>query len=385
MKQVTSVGPHGARVTVMQRRKGGRYVLRWTDPMTGRKVWKTTEFVVLTKATKAATDKSSELQREKDLGPQDGRLTWSELFKHYEDLYLPLQVGKRQHEVDVSQLALWRSALPPHAPIDECEKHVLLTFIEHRRAGLIKVPGHRFRKCGPRAVAADLEWLRRAVNIAIADKKRVGQNPVVNVEFPKNPRPNRPDATWERFMELRPYCEKNGRQNLFAGLMDLEGGLGWRVTSLLCLHLSDIDRKPRAGYPNGRILKRAEFDKEGYQVHIPISDWLAPRVDELLERRKKLNVKSVWVFPAPKNPLKHWTRYYARQRLQLAERRAGIEELDGGDFHPYRRMWANMRKHLPLKDVAFAGCWNERTLLAHYQKSDDITVLKVMNAGLPGA
>ncbi len=34
-----------------------------------------------------------------------------------------------------------------------------------------------------------------------------------------------------------------------------------------------------------------------------------------------------------------------------AQKLAGLELLDGGDFHPYRRKWATERKHLPVQDV----------------------------------
>ena len=114
-----------------------------------------------------------------------------------------------------------------------------------------------------------------------------------------------------------------------------------------------------------------------------MSDWLAPRLTALLEQRKSLGVDSPWMFPKVEKPLEAWARDYTAERLRIVEGWAGLEPLDGGKFHPWRRMWATSRKHLPLKDVAFAGCWDERTLLQFYQKTDDETVLDVINAGLP--
>jgi hypothetical protein len=48
---------------------------------------------------------------------------------------------------------------------------------------------------------------------------------------------------------------------------------------------------------------------------------------------------------------------HARALLERAEKLAGLEPLQGRDFHPYRRAWATARKHLPLPDVAHARGW----------------------------
>jgi hypothetical protein len=358
-------------------------VLRWQDPFTGDQRVKTTDFTVLTKAKLEATEKSSELQRLREQGPTDGSATWPEVLTHYEQHYAPTFSGSRQAEVDARSLDVWRAVLPPFQPVHACESHLFLDFIKRRQRGDLVVPGRKLKRCGARAPAMDLEWLRRVVNIAIKDGKKITKNPVLSVDIPKTRRPRQPDAAWERFEALRPHCERNGVQDLFGGFMDLVAGLGWRVSALARLHVTDVDRRPRATAPNGRLLKREAYDKEGYEAYVPISDWLAPRLDELLARRKRLRVVSPWLFPKAEAATDHWRRDYLRERLEVAEKWAGLEPIEGGDFHPYRRMWANLRKHLPLKDVAYAGCWNERTLLAHYQKSDDHTVLSVMNAGLP--
>ena len=63
----------------------------------------------------------------------------------------------------------------------------------------------------------------------------------------------------------------------------------------------------------------------------------------------------------------------------VAERRAGLPKLKGGLWHPYRRMWATARGHLPLKDVAVAGGWTDtETLLTCYQHPDRAALLAVM-------
>lgn len=66
--------------------------------------------------------------------------------------------------------------------------------------------------------------------------------------------------------------------------------------------------------------------------------------------------------------------------LTVAESHAELPKLDGGLWHAYRRKWATERKHLPLKDVAAAGGWNDvDTLLKVYQQPDPATLLIVMS------
>ena len=50
--------------------------------------------------------------------------------------------------------------------------------------------------------------------------------------------------------------------------------------------------------------------------------------------------------------------------LRRAEEKAGLMKLERGVWHPYRRLWAVERKHLPDLDVARAGGWRDLTLRA---------------------
>jgi hypothetical protein len=62
-----------------------------------------------------------------------------------------------------------------------------------------------------------------------------------------------------------------------------------------------------------------------------------------------------------------------------AERAAGLEKLERGVWHAYRRKWAKERKHLPVKDVMVAGGWQDvRTFLESYNEPDEATMLAVM-------
>ena len=65
--------------------------------------------------------------------------------------------------------------------------------------------------------------------------------------------------------------------------------------------------------------------------------------------------------------------------LMEAERLAGLPKLEQGRWHPYRRLWATERKHVPVQDVAAAGGWNSvETVLKVYQQSDPQGVLRAV-------
>jgi hypothetical protein len=69
----------------------------------------------------------------------------------------------------------------------------------------------------------------------------------------------------------------------------------------------------------------------------------------------------------------------ASYALRRAEVRAGLVKLERGAWHPYRRLWAVERKHLPDVDVAWAGGWRDlATMKRSYQRSDGATVLRVV-------
>ena len=65
--------------------------------------------------------------------------------------------------------------------------------------------------------------------------------------------------------------------------------------------------------------------------------------------------------------------------LRKGESLAGLEPMQRGLWHAYRRKWATERKHLPDVDVAAAGGWkNTVSLKTAYQQADPETILKVV-------
>ena len=73
------------------------------------------------------------------------------------------------------------------------------------------------------------------------------------------------------------------------------------------------------------------------------------------------------------------TKMDAYLLLRRAEDLAELPHLDRGAFHPYRRLWAVERKHLPDVDVARGGGWRDLTTMKlSYQQADPATTLRAI-------
>ena len=73
------------------------------------------------------------------------------------------------------------------------------------------------------------------------------------------------------------------------------------------------------------------------------------------------------------------TKMDALYLLGRAEEKARLVKLERGVWHPYRRLWAVERKHLPDVDVARAGGWRDLTTMKRsYQRADPVTTLRAV-------
>jgi hypothetical protein len=61
--------------------------------------------------------------------------------------------------------------------------------------------------------------------------------------------------------------------------------------------------------------------------------------------------------------------------LHCAETLAGLPRLEGGAYHPFRRLWASERRHLPAQGVAVAGGWKSlQVMRTAYEHADAATM-----------
>ena len=145
---------------------------------------------------------------------------------------------------------------------------------------------------------------------------------------------------------------------------------GRRLGSIRNLRWEDIDFQQR------EIRWRAQFDKKRRESVVPMTEDLA---DEIKDFRRRLGAIGGWVFPRQSDGSQPMDRYLFNRWLNVAERHAELPKLDFGTWHPYRRMWATARAHLPRKQVAVAGGWRDtETLERCYQQPDKQSLLTVM-------
>lgn len=306
------------------------------------------------------------------------------------------QKGQGPHEAK-RRIALWTHVLGASRDVDTIDHPTLDAFARDRRAGAIQLEDYDLRaNPSNRAVGADLEFLRAALNHACRVKRPNGKallaaNPMgqgrAGYALPTNRAKKRPVVSYDRFEKIIAKADEIDAQRLFGGFMMLVEGLGWRVSAICALRASDVDLKPSPAAPHGRIHKRAANDKEGMGGWLPMSASVRAGIDRIRAANAAIGERPL--FPAPRALVevpdvgkmpKPWTRHYARALLERAERAAELGKVDGGDFHPYRRKWATERKHLPDADVAAAGAWSDtRALKMSYQQVDDATLLAVVS------
>ena len=141
-----------------------------------------------------------------------------------------------------------------------------------------------------------------------------------------------------------------------------------------------MDESQADHWQHGAIRWRATSDKQGFETLAPLSERARQELDRYLVENPR--VGDAWLFPSPGDDSKPFRRDVAARWLIKAEVLAELPKLRGGVWHPYRRLWATERKHLPDLDVAAAGGWRDtRALKLSYQQADPATMKSVVEAG----
>jgi integrase len=228
-----------------------------------------------------------------------------------------------------------------------------------------------------RAVAADLVALNVMFNWATRERRAdstplLPWNPLRGVRFPVERNPRRPVETYDRYLQVMELAsDVDWRLPLVLALVE---STGQRISAVLPLQRGDLVLER---LPHGWIHFRAEHQKNGCDHWVPLTRETAALVREHLESVS--DGQRALLFARDADPSKPVDRWFMSRRLRCAYERAGLEPLQGGLWHPFRRKFATERKHMPLRDVASAGGWKEaRTLLECYQQPDDATLQDVV-------
>lgn len=162
-------------------------------------------------------------------------------------------------------------------------------------------------------------------------------------------------------------CSPVGWRGL-SELLDLANLTGRRLSSIRMLSYADIlpDRGPR-----GSLRFRADTDKMGYESAVPMTRRIRSVVDRVL--RDRPGIGDAPLFPSPKDLGQPVSRHMCDKWLREAERRAGVEKLDGRLWHAYRAKFATEMVDVPDRVLAKLGGWKTpRTLDIYQQPSDDV-------------
>ena len=394
---VRTLGGYGARIRLFQKRPGGTLFRDVWIPKVGidRKALGTTERDV---AEQLGNELLAALLTQGKTRAQGG-LTLVDLWTRFSRECVEWRDNAMSTRRDDERRAL---VLLAHFG-DDCDVRSLTpndvaVFAAQRRAGGIQFVDRRgeettTRAVRSRAVECDVKLLRAmlrwatTVRVHRGARRLLDANPLDGLKLEREKNPRRPVATWERFEKTRVAigelrdAEEQGDDRLRWVLLDLAlvivEATGRRIGSVRQLEWPDLD------LTSARIRWRAAADKKRKEWWTPITPLL---VDEVKRARAAIAelaglqaVNGGPVFFATTDHSRSVDRDTLNSWLEKAEKRAKLERLEGGLWHPYRRKWATERKHHPLKDVAAAGGWKDvNTLLTCYTAADDETVLAVM-------
>lgn len=328
------------------------------------------------------------------------RLTVAAMFDLFTRSVLPRQCAHHVEEL-TRGIELWTRFLGGSRVVETIGPSDWDAFERARATGDIDGRGRpvtepdKRRPVGPRTIQKEMKILRAACRRATIDRTPTGgfllaADPTRGLTMPSEKNPKRPTADSERFDKLLAVAHQVkmrrgwGRKAVWEPsylpiLLRLAGDTGRRISSILALRWNDW--RPGEG-SRGALRWRAETDKLRKEWVVPVSPAVDAELRLELERRGPSEPPDGLLFPALNDPTRPVSLPVATAWLRQAERLAGLEPLERGAWHAFRRMWACQRKHLPVRDVAAAGGWKDVTVLQGvYEAADQETLEAVVSGG----
>ncbi len=345
---------------------------------------------------------AEEIAKARMSGVDPSRMTLGRLFDLYFTHRAP-HLSESWRQMAEARRRFFLEAWGPDRLVEDIGQDQVDRFARLRRSGEIGSAGKAKADRGVRdgTINGDLRWLSSVFNWAhrrkVEGRRLIQANPLDDVtdrKVEKNPR--RPVASAERYERTLAVADDVDGTGVLRGVLAVVRYSGHRVGAVAALHVDHYLRTPSAireqlaelghdeggadRFPHGAIHWTADTDKQGRGHLTPISAPLRAELERYLMRSGR--VGAVPLFPAPKSPDEPVRTDVLRNWLRKAEMLAGLPKLRGGLWHPYRRLWATERKHLPDVDVAAAGGWGDtRALKLSYQHADPDTVLRVVEHG----
>lgn len=291
---------------------------------------------------------------------------------HRNDGSLKTELYRRDCAARANRLVQWFGA---HCKATALTPERFAEYSRARRAGKVsgRVVRTRSLQCDLKLLKGVFKW---ATGVYEAGKPLLERNPLAALSAPREVNPRRPlleDSAVEALLSVADQVSP-----LLPALIVLMDSTGRRLSSVLGLRWDDVDLDKQ------RIRWRAELEKTRRASETPLPKAALPALQAL--RRAQPAIGSALLFPHPKRSMagQPVTRHLASYWLQRTFRLAKVAKPDGTLWHAFRRRWATLRKHLPLKDVAAAGGWKDvTTLLTCYQQPDEDTLREVVDYQRP--
>ena len=392
----------------------------WTASfrVAGRKIQRSTREEAKDRAIGAAKTMVRDELRDRILKIEVGpSLTLGNLFAMYQRHHLPTLSDARQREAQ-ARMTMFADAWGRDLRVADVDASCVKVYCRMRRSLEIIAPGCRLTNEGKRKVGyrepkpirdggldAELRWLNSVFNFAVDHrvdgKPLLDRNPLPkgskkrrSIGWPKERNPRTPEASHHRFLATMKHVKEVDPAGRLGCILSLARFTGRRESSIVSLRASDLlfnEERIRSALaeggmneglvssmPHGAIRWVAEHDKQGVLSVTPINRDAREAVDAYLRRTPR--VGALPLFAAPKDTARHVSRHTAAKWLLRAEKLAGQAKFAGGVFHPYRRLWATERRHLPPHDVAAAGGWTDtQALTLIYQKATPAGVLAAVD------
>ncbi|MCH7856055.1 MAG: tyrosine-type recombinase/integrase [Gemmatimonadetes bacterium] len=274
--------------------------------------------------------------------------------------------------------------------VEDIAQHDVDTFAHRRRSGGVRNG----------TIEADLRWLSTVFAWAHGYKvngvRLVPSNPLTGLKRPKEKNTRRPIASHQRFVATMEHVDAVDPEGRLGCMLVIARYTGHRENAICQLRANDflrtkeevraalgalgLDERQADYYPHGGLHWRKESDKMGNDSVTPLAPDARTALDAYLAHNPRLG--EVPLFPASKDPSRPIRADLASRWLMRAEELAGLPSLSGGRWHPYRRLWATERRHLPAQDVAEAGGWSGiQALTTIYQHATPDKILEVVEVG----
>lgn len=359
-------------------------------------------------AESVAIELCRELAEIRLIGAKPATATLGQVFAAYRNDKLPGLSEKYAKHAE-ARMALFLEAWGRDQIVADIDQGNVDRYSDLRRAGRLspfdpadaqKRKGRKPRKVTDGTLAGDFRWLSSAFNFA--RRKRVNgdrllrENPLHDIDWPKEKNPRQPVASQRRYEKTQAKTDVVDPKGRLRCMLALARYTGRRHGAIAALRASDVllstaairtkiaavgmDEQIADSMPHGAIHWSPETDKVGLLHITPISEAMRAELERYLRANPRIG--DAPLFPSDEKNSEPIRTDVAARWLLDAEERAGLPKLKQGTWHPYRRLWASERKHLPDVDVAAAGGWKDTVALKRsYQHADPDTILAVVQHG----